>query len=125
MSFPRQFSLYLPKYLLDQIRQRASVNGRSRNAEFSHILDVGLEYTGDEDVKVDLPGRDVCEWIRAVGRFDNETLALMEERGSRFGRSAGREIVRLTAYALEETARRDLTIIAEMMSRQGLVAQSG
>lgn len=118
MSFPKQFSLYIPKHILYQIQQRGAMNGRKRNAEFRYILSVGLEYAGETDVAVALPA-DPDEWTRAVGRFDSEVLALMEERAAKFGRSAGREIVRLAAYALEETARRDLAIIAEMMSRRG------
>lgn len=115
-------SFVIPKSLLDLIQRRAQINGRKRNAEVRYLLGVGLDLASGKDVQIQL---DPEEWVRSIGRIHAETREVLEERAHAFQRGVGMEIVRLIAFAIEESARRDLEVISEMLSRQGSVAQSG
>lgn len=116
MSNRRNISFLIPRYLLDQISNRAIVNGRSRNAEIRYLLLLGLQYAGNNDTSVKLPSDD---WGRCIGRIDAEIEDAVAERSRLYQRSLGREIVRLLAYAIKVSTDRDLEVIAEMMLRQG------
>lgn len=122
MAKGRSLSLDVPKYLLDQIQQRACVNARKRNAELRYLVDLGLRYAGVDDVILEIP-KDV-EWVKTTIRLNPETFQLIVERSREFHRGMGIEVVRMVGYAIEETARRDLELIAEMMSRQAPVSRS-
>lgn len=115
-------SFTVPKDLLEVIEKRARINGRKRNQELRYLLAIGLDLAAGGDIKVQLSG---SEWVRSIGRIHPETRELLDERAQTFQRSVGLEIVRLVAYAIEESARRDLQVITEMLSRQGSAAPSG
>lgn len=119
MAKGRNFTFKIPQYLLEQIAKRALVNDRSRNAEIRYLLSAGLGYAGEADVTVALPSTEETDWPQIPGRFDREGFEAVSERAQQFHRSVGREMVRLLAYAIEESARRDLAVISGMMSRQG------
>lgn len=116
-EYMKGFSYFIPKYLLEQIEARRQVSGRSRNGEVRYLLEVGLQYVGDADFVLKLPEWGDA-WVRTIGRFDLEPFSTIEDRAETYHRSTGKELVRLVAFAIEETARRDLQIIEAMMSRQ-------
>lgn len=124
MANGRSFSLEIPRYLLDQIQQRSLINSRKRNAEMRYLVDLGLHYAGSADIQVKIPDRHEVEWVRTTVRPHGETFQVVSDRSEEFHRSVGLELVRLAAFAIEETARRDLQVISEMMSRQGRVSPS-
>lgn len=115
-------SFIVPKSLLELIERRAQINGRTRNAEFRYLLDIGLGLAGSGDVTVQLDDKD---WIRSIARISDECRYLLEDRKLLFKRGIGMEMIRLVAFAIEESARRDLEVIRDMMARQGSRAQSG
>jgi hypothetical protein len=114
----KDYSFRAPKHLMEEIERRATICGRgSRNAELRNLIDTALNYAGDEDIQVEMPEG---EWLVTGGNFDHETLSMLKERAKRNFRSTGLEIVRLAAYAMEESAKRDLMIVEEMLRRAQL-----
>lgn len=108
-----------PRFLVDQIQNRARLNGRKRNAELRYLLNVGLNAAGEADIAINLPGRKETEWVQVSGVIDPNVHCILKDRANLFQRSVGMEIIRTAGFAIEESARRDLALIAEMMSRQG------
>ncbi|MGH6957627.1 MAG: hypothetical protein ACREEW_13260 [Caulobacteraceae bacterium] len=120
MSKKRNVSFVMPEYLLDQIEVRAHVAGRSRNAEMRALVNAGLVVaSGDFHLEfLPSPRRRAILWI------EDEILLNISDRARAYGRSLGRELVRLMGLGIQKGVDRDLAIIAEMMSRQGLSAPS-
>jgi hypothetical protein len=118
MSKQRNISFMVPKYLLEQIENRARLNGRKRNAEVRYLVAMALDLVGDEDFRLDLPPAAEVPWVHIPAGFKHETFSQIEERAERFERSVGREIVRLAGYALQETANRDIKLLADLMQHQ-------
>lgn len=114
----RSLTVEIPKYLLDQVNQRAQVNGRRRNQEFRYLVDLGIRYSSGSDPRVDIPGKQETPWVITTVAFDQELNEQLIHRSQSYQRSVGREFVRMSAFAIEEMARRDLSIISEMMSLQ-------
>lgn len=115
----RNISFDCPKFLIEQIGQRAAVNDRSRNAEFRYLIDSALTLVGESDIEITLPSTKEMEWKQIVARLEFDQFEVLQWRADRFKRSIGREIVRLSTYTIQETTRRDLALIEAMMSRQG------
>jgi hypothetical protein len=115
-------SFLIPKSLLELVERRAQINGRTRNAEFRYLLDIGLTLAGPGDVVIQLDNND---WIRSIARISDECRYVLEDRKDLFKRGLGMELIRLVAFAIEESARKDLEIIKEMMARQGSPVLSG
>lgn len=115
MSKGRTFTFVIPEYLLDQIAQRALINGRKRNAEVRYLVNLALEYTGEAPVQVAVPSRKDAPWKQVCARFSLPVMCLLSDIAREEERSMGEVIVRLMAYALEESARRDLQVIQSMM----------
>lgn len=119
MATQRSISLDIPKCLLDQIEQRARINQRSRNAEIRWLVDLALRYCRCDEVVVELPTRRDGKWVQTISRLHLEAFAEVNSRACGFHRGVGMEIVRLVTYAIEETARRDLAVITDMVKRSG------
>jgi plasmid stability protein len=112
----RNISFMIPKYLLDQILVRAHVAGVSRNAEMRALVTAGLVAAGEDDFPLEFA---VSPPTRAIVWIDDEIVADVAERAKRYGRSMGKELVRLLGFGLQTGVNRDLELIAKMMLRQG------
>jgi hypothetical protein len=115
----RSLTFEIPVYLLDQISKRANINGRSRNSEIRHLFEMGMGYAGQFDTSVVLPGKVATPWVQTATWVEYETRDALKDRGLLFGRSTGREAVRVLAYAIEESTRRDMAVINAMMAASG------
>jgi hypothetical protein len=121
MKKSKNVSFVIQKYLLDQIRVRASVRNATYNEEMRSLIKFALA----NGISDDAPHIAKGELVRTVVwlNLDDEQIirGLAEERQ----RSMTQQIVRLFAYALEEIARRDLELISSMIERHNRQPQAG
>lgn len=118
MADQRNISIEIPRFLLEQIEKRATLNSRSRNQEFRYLLQMAFDLADGQDITIHLP-QDKAEWKRCTARIDYEAEMTLVGRCRMYKRSMGPELVRLVAYAIEQRTKRDLKFIEEMMQRQG------
>lgn len=121
MSKKRNISFMAPEYLLDQIQARARVAARSRNEEMRNLVSAGLVAAGEKDFALEFADSPP---VRAIVWIEDETISHVADRARGYGRSMGKELVRLMGLAIQTGVDRDLAIIAEMMSRLGRSAPS-
>lgn len=115
----KNISFVIPNYLLDQIEQRAHLAGRkSRNNEMRYLLALALEWLNGVDPKVVIQSG---ECTRIVVWMDFELQQILQDRVLVSQRSIGKEIVRLLAYAIQESTDRDLEMIKQLMGQRAHV----
>lgn len=118
-SDQRNFTVMVPKLLLERIGARARAHGRTRNAEFRVLLNLGLELANGDEIAMVLD--DESE-IQTTVRIDKEVHQLLHERSRHLMRGIGSEMVRLVTYAIQVTTDRDLRMLQEML-QQGLAGR--
>lgn len=116
MSKKRNISFVIPKYLLDQILVRSHVADRSRNAEMRALVSAGLDAAGEKDFALEFADSPP---VRAIVWIEDEIMADVSARARGYGRSMGKELVRLMGLGIQRGVDRDLAVIAAMMLRQG------
>lgn len=114
MAKQRTVCIEIPQALLEQITQRAYLNGRSRNAEFRYLIDAALAEAGDGDITIRVPKENK---VKSGARVDYDIYELLKERSAVLHRGIGPEIVRLAAYAIQRGTDRDLEVIRQMLNR--------
>lgn len=113
----KNVNFIIPECLLDKIQKRAIITGKqSRNAEIRYLLTLALEWTGEVDPLVELDEGPRC---RPVVWLEDNMTSIVKERARSHQRSMGAELVRLLTYALQESARRDVAMISEMLEKMG------
>ena len=115
----RQLSVEMPESIVDIVARRSAINGRWRSAEFRYLVELGLTYAEDGDPRIDVPPRGAERWVNVSMSLTPSIEEALVLRSQVYHRPLGREFLRMTIHALEETARRDLEVIEAMMSRQG------
>jgi hypothetical protein len=114
------FSAVVPSYLVEQIDRRASAFGRTRNAEWRHLLSLGLEFADEGVVGPEMPPKATeVPWRQVTIRIPEDTMFEVRGMSEDSGRRVGPEVLYLILMAMEETARRDMAIIKQMIERQG------
>ncbi|MFN4091631.1 MAG: hypothetical protein ACK4FG_01890 [Brevundimonas sp.] len=108
------FSVSVPQYLVEQVDKRARAFGRSRNAEWRHLLNLGLEYYEEGVPFSDMPPR-TPPWRQVTIRVDNGVLFEVRQLSKANNRETGPEILHLILLATEESARRDLAVIQQLL----------
>jgi hypothetical protein len=89
---------------------------RSRNQEMRYLLAMAFDWAGAADVTINVPKDNE---VRSVIWCEEEIAGLIEDRAALFQRSLGKEIVRLMAYAIQESTDRDIAMLQELMLLQG------
>lgn len=115
----RQLSVEMPKSIVELVGRRASINGRSRTAEFRYLVDLGLGYSENSDPRVDIQPKSDVPWTNVNVSLTPAMDDALSHRSQTYHRGLGREFLRMTVYALEETARKDLEVIEAMIQLQG------
>ena len=117
------FSAVVPAYVVDQVDRRASAFGRTRNAEWRHLLALGLEYADEEVVGPEMPARCPEEpWRQVTIRIPEDMMFEVRGLSEESGRRVGPEVLYLVLMAMEETVRRDMAIIHQMIARRDSAA---
>ena len=117
------FSAVVPTYIVDQVDRRASAFGRTRNAEWRRLIDLGLEFSEEGVLGPELPPRGPQVPRRQITiRIPEDTLFEVRGLSGQSGRCVGPEVLYLVLLAMEETARRDLAVIQRMIEKQGSTA---
>ena len=116
------FSVYVPEYLVAQVDKRAAVFGRTRNAQWRHLLNLGLQYLDEGEPLPEMPEWDET-WRQVTIRIPNDLLLEIRDSAEKSQRRVGPEALLIIFLAIEETTRRDMVVIRQMLERQGSAAR--